>query len=174
MTAEPIGNNTYKITLDMTEAAHMPQESDSHAMDIFIHDLIDRLSETYGIIIPDGRLLAEVFLRSDGSCVFFLTAMECEIYEQEKAYYCCDINGTKNLLALCTALADTRTSCAIYHDEAERFRLIFADPSDEIQHICTEFGDYSEISQLFAARTEEYLTEILPFGDIGAFVRRAK
>ena len=169
MTAEPIGNNTYKITLDTAEAAQVPQENDSHGMDIFIHGLIDSLWDIYGINIPEGKLLAEVFLRSDGSCVFFLTAMEHEPYAQETAYYCCDINGVHHLLALCAALADTRLRCAIYHDEAERFRIIFTDPPPGIHRICTEFGDFSEISQLFAARSEEYLTEIMPYGDIDTF-----
>lgn len=170
MTAEPLGNNTYKITLDKREAASMPSYTQRSEMHRFICKLIDSLSEDDMADIPDGRLLAEVFLRSDGSCVIFVTALEQDTNEYEASYYSCDVSGIEQLRTLCRALAKAEISCAVYcGDSLESYRLIFPDPPSCVEHICEEFGDYCEVTRLFASRTEEYLTEIFPFGDIRSF-----
>ena len=168
MKAEPLGKNTYKITLDKDEAAELPSECDRHEMQRFICEMIDLLSED-GLSMPDGRLLAEMFLRSDGSCVFFITALEQEVSEPE-LQYCCDIIGTDALTSLCCALSACGARCSIYCGaDAESYRLIFADPSPTVCRICTEYGELSEITQLFACQTAEYLTEIFGMGDIRDF-----
>ncbi len=168
MTAEPLGENTYKITLDKTETASMPPEGNKQEMHRFICGLADRLSEEYHCNIPDGKLLAEVFLRSDGSCVFFISAMEQQSSHKPQ-YYSCDISGIVQLRRLCLPLAAENAICAVYCGEkSDSYRLIFTDPHPEISRLCEEFGDYCEVSTLFVARTEEYLTEIMPLGNISA------
>ncbi len=170
MTAEPLGENTYKLTLDTTEASAMPDENDCAEMHRFICSMIDSLGDEQDIHIPDGRLLAEVFLRSDGSCVIFVTALEQDTAEYEPQYYSCDITGATQLFGLCRSLARLNVCCAVYcGTEPCGFRLIFTDPSPETEQICSEYGEYGEITQLFASRTAEYLTEIFPYGNIRSF-----
>ncbi len=167
MTAEPLGENTYKITLDKAEAASLPPEDDKQEMHRFICRLTDSVSEEYSITIPDGRLLAEVFLRSDGSCVFFITALEHKPVPHEARYYACDVSGVEQLRTLCRTLSREGAKCAVYCGEhPDDYRLVFTDPPEELSRICEEFGDFCEVSPLFVSRTEEYLTEIMPFGDI--------
>lgn len=169
MNAEPLGENTYKITLDKDEASAIPKETDRYGMQQFICELIDSF-DAEELRLPDGKLLAEMFLRSDGSCVFFITALEQDEYEPEPQYYCCDIKGIDALRSLCSALAFFDTHCSIYCGScAEEYRLIFTDPEPNVCRICTEYGELSEISRLFACQTAEYLTEISCCSDIQEF-----
>lgn len=169
MNAEPLGENTYKITLNKDEVSTIPPTSDRYGMQRFICELIDSFSDDE-LILPEGKLLAEMFLRSDGSCVFFITALEQDEWEPEPQYYCCDIKGIDALRALCSALSYSEIRCSIYCGScAEGYRLIFTDPEPDICRICTEYGELSEISRLFVCQTEEYLTEISHYGDIRAF-----
>ncbi len=165
MTAEPLGKNTYKVILDKTEAEALPSEDDSKAMRSYICQLIDLLAAEYSIEIPEGKLLTEVFLRSDGSCVFFITALEQE--QMQRKYYSCDVHGMEQLRALCHAIAESGIRSAVYCDDSFLYyRLIFTEPPQLLSQLCSEYGDYCEISHLFALRSEEYLTELMPCGDI--------
>ena len=170
MTAEPLGENTYKLTLDKTEVSAMPDENNCAEMHRFICRIIDGIGDEYGINIPEGKLLAEVFLRSDGSCVIFVTALEQDGNEYEPKYFSCDVSGITQLCDLCRSLSRTDVCCAVYcGTETCSYRLLFTDPTPETEHICSEYGDYNEITQLFASRTDEYLTEIYPYGNIRQF-----
>lgn len=161
MKAELLGSSTYKITLDRSETLDMPSDGEPRRMHSFICAMIDRLSREQGITIPDGRLLAEAFLKSDGSCVFFLSSLERGEDRHAKQLFACDLTGVDRLRPLCGALSETGTSCSIYCGSIpDRYRIIFTDPSPNIERICSEFGEYSEITPLFAAQTREYLTEI--------------
>ncbi len=161
MKAELLGEATYKITLDKTESAAVPTDGKSFEMQRFICGIIDRLTIEQGLVFPDGRLLVEAFLRSDGSSVFFVSALECEMNCNEHRYYSCEISGVERLRFLCAALSAAGICCCIYcGNDPVRYRFIFTDPPSETERICSEFGEYCEISSLFAAQSEEYLTEI--------------
>lgn len=175
MTAEPLGKNTYKLTLDVNEAAAMPPHEDHRGMQHFICGLIDELIEDDLADIPEGRLLAEVFLRSDGSCVIFVTTLEQDADEHEQQLYSCDVKGAGAFCSLFLTLAEEDVCCAIYcGSDSECYRLIFREPPGFVSRICEEYGDYCEITQLFASRTAEYLTEILPFSNIRTITDRLR
>lgn len=161
MTAEPLGEATYKITLDKEEAADLSHNGTPHEMRSFISGILDRLQKENSIDLPEGRLLAEAFLRSDGSFVFFISPLDIENPPATQRYYACDISGSQQLLGLCQALSPLSVPFSIYRGSShDRYRLIFTEATRETGRICSEFGDYCEISQLFAAQTAEYLTEI--------------
>ena len=160
MNTESLGDNSYKITLDSSETAEMPAISDKSGMHSFICRMIEQL-EDEDIRLPEGELLAEMFLCSDGSCVFFITTPEHNDLSAEPQYYCCDIKGTDTLISLCTMLAHQDIRCNIYcGSNAEEYRLIFADPEPYVCHICAEYGEFSEITRLFACQTAEYLNDV--------------
>lgn len=132
-------------------------------MQSFIRDILDRLDHEQGIILPEGRLLVEAFLRSDGSFVFFVSPLECDSEQTRRKdrYYACDVADIDALRRLCRALAAVKESCSVYYSGgSQMYRLVFVDPCKHTDRICGEFGDYCEISPLFAAQTEEYLTAI--------------
>ncbi len=161
MKAELLADATYKITLDKNESTAIPTDGTSCDMQKFICGVIDQLSAQQSISLPDGRLLVEAFLRSDGSCVLFVSSLENEPHSSQPRFFACEISGVDTLRALCTALTQTGESCSVYcGSRPDQYRMIFADPCRSTERICTEFGDYSEISALFAAQTREYLTEI--------------
>lgn len=161
MKAELLANATYKITLDKNEAAAVPDDGRPCEMRRFICRIIDQLSAQQMVSLPDGRLLVEAFMRSDGSCVLFVSSLENEKHVPRQRFYACEIAGIDTLRALCSALADIGESCCIYcGSRPDRYRMIFTDPCEYTERVCAEFGDYGEISALFAAQTREYLTEI--------------
>ncbi len=161
MKAELIGDTTYKITLDRDEAAQVPADGSPRVMHRFICEVIDRLSEEQGISLPDGRLLVEVFLRSDGSCVLFVSALDGISRQYGQQLFACELSGTDMLYSLCAALAVYGEHCTVYCGaDAECYRVVFRSPCRDTERICSEFGEYCEISPLFAAQTEEYLTQI--------------
>ncbi len=161
MKAELLADATYKITLDKDESADMPADGKPCEMKSFVCKVIDQLSTEQEISLPDGRLLVEAFMRSDGSCVLFVSSLENETRTPHTRFYACEIAGVDTLRALCTVLADIGESCCIYcGSRPDQYRMIFADPCTSTERVCTEFGDYGEISALFAAQTREYLTEI--------------
>lgn len=170
MKAELIGDTTYKITLDRDEAAQVPADGSPRVMHRFICEVIDRLSEEQGISLPDGRLLVEAFLRSDGSCVFFVSALDRAEKQHRQRLFACELSGADMLYALCEALAAYGISGEVYCGAAaDRYRVIFRSPCADAERICSEFGEYCEISPLFAAQTEEYLTQIAT-GDMAAIL----
>lgn len=161
MTAVCLGEATYKITLDKTETSDLPQDGNPQEMHRFIRDILDRLSVEQGIVLPNGRLLVEAFLKSDGSFVFFVSPLGAEPCEKDHSLYACDISGIDNLRRLCCALSAQSEKCTVYcGNTSDKYRLVFNDPTDAVGRICSEYGDYGEISSLFAAQTEEYLTAI--------------
>ena len=161
MTAEPLRDATYKITLDKTEAAEMPSNGNPREMSRFIRSILDRLAAEPGVILPEGRLLVEVFLRSDESLVLFISPLDAEQDKGDLRYFACDVTGIDNLRALCGALSLTNEKCSIYcSDKHDSYRLVFTGSDNTTRRICTEYGDYCEISPLFAAQTEEYLIAI--------------
>jgi hypothetical protein len=161
MKAELLADATYKITLDKTEADAVPSEGKPCEMSSFICSLIDRLGSEQGVFLPEGRLLVEAFMRSDGSCVLFLSSLESEKCTPQPRLFACEISGVDTLRALCTALSDIGESCCIYcGSRQDQYRMIFSNPCSHTERVCAEFGEYCEISALFAAQTREYLTEI--------------
>lgn len=159
MQTEALGGSTYKITLDKTEAKEVPVCGSSYEMNEFIRSMIKRLDDECKLRIPNGRLLVEAFMRSDGSCVFFISPLESS--KQNTQLFACDLSGVDNLRRLCRALTVNGAECGIYCGSSpDSYRIIFSDPDSIIRHICSEFGDYCEITPLFAAQTREYLTEI--------------
>ena len=160
MTAEPLRDATYKITLDKAEAAGMPSEKPQE-MNGFIRGILDRLDAEQGVTLPEGRLLVEAFLRSDESLVLFVSPLDGEPKPRQLRYYACDIAGIERLRSLCEALALIQEKCSVYcASTPDRYRLVFTDPCADTQRICSEYGEFCEISPLFAAQTEEYLTSI--------------
>lgn len=169
MKAEFLGENVYKITLDKNEADAMPDGSDRCTMHRFICNMIEQLGKD-DVHIPEGKLLTEMFRCSDGSCIFFITALEQKEHLPETQYYCCDIKGIDALRALCASLALLSIRCSIYcGSSAEEYRLIFADPEPFVCRTCAEYGELSEITWLFACQTAEYLTEIAHNCDLQSF-----
>lgn len=161
MKAELLGESTYKITLDRSEVVDIPSDGDAAEMRSYICGIMQRLSAEQGINVPCGKLLAEVFLRSDGSCVFFVSVLEHTDGASQRQYYACDMSGADNLIRLCTALSATGECCGIYcGSNCGSYRIIFADPAESTERICCEFGEYCEISSVFAERTREYLEEV--------------
>lgn len=161
MKAELLTDATYKITLDKHEAKAVPCSGKPCEMRQYICALIDKLRTEQGISLPCGRLLVEAFARSDGSCVLFLSSLESEKRTQQPRYYACEIEGIGSLRPICAALSRIGEKCSVFcGSRPDRYRIIFTNPSRETEHICTEFGDYCEISALFEAQTREYLTEI--------------
>lgn len=161
MKAELLTDATYKITLDKKEAEAVPSDGKPCEMRQFIYALLAHLGTEQGVSLPDGRLLVESFMRSDGSCVLFVSSLESEERTQKTHYFACEISGVNTLRSLCAALSGIGESCRIYcGSRQDQYRIIFSDPCEHTERVCTEFGDYSEISELFAAQTHEYLTEI--------------
>ncbi len=161
MKAELLTDATYKITLNKDEAESVPADGKPCEMRRFICAVIDRLSAEQKISLPDGRLLVEAFMRSDGSCVLFVSSLESEARTPQPRYFACEISGVDTLRSLCAALSGIGESCCIYcGSRPDQYRMIFSDPCEQAERVCTEFGDYGEISALFAAQTREYLTEI--------------
>ncbi len=162
MKAELLADSTYKITLDKYESAEMPSDGEPCEMRRYLSGLIDRLGTEQDVLLPDGRLLVETFMRSDGSCVLFVSPLEgCSKTASRTRYYACELSGVEYLLPLVSALSDIDESCCIFcGSKPDHYRIIFADPSEQTERVCTEFGEYCEISALFAAQTREYLTEI--------------
>lgn len=161
MKAELLTDATYKITLDKREAEAVPSGGKPCEMRRYICALIDRLRAEQGISLPCGRLLVEAFVRSDGSCVLFLSSLESEKRAPQPRYYACEIEGIGTLRPMCAALSQIGERCSVFcGSRPDRYRIIFTDPAKETERICTEFGDYCEISALFEAQTREYLTEI--------------
>lgn len=161
MKAELLTDATYKITLDKDEAEAVPADGKPCEMRQFIYALLDHLGTEQGVFLPDGRLLVEAFMRSDGSCVLFVSSLESEKRTSQTRYFACEISGVDTLRSLCAALSEIGESCCIYcGSRQDQYRMIFSDPCEHTERVCTEFGDYCEISALFAAQTREYLTEI--------------
>lgn len=168
MKAERLGGNTYKITLERAEARDIPADGEPVRMRSFISAMIHRLSSEHGVDIPEGRLLTEVFICSDGGCVFFISALETVTPAPCHELYACDLEGVGHLRSLCLALAEQNVPCSVYCGSIpDRYRILFSDPDPEVRRICAEYGEYCEISPLFAAQTKEYLTEIAA-GDAAA------
>ena len=161
MFAEQLGEDTYKITLDRSEVRELPIGGDACDMQRFIRMLLDRLNVEQGIGLPEGRLLVEAFLRSDGSFVFFVSPLERGQSHEKTHYYSCEVTGVEQLHSLCSALASENVYYSIFCGcVPDRYRLVFVDPCQQTQRICSEFGEYDEISALFAAQTDEYLTSV--------------
>lgn len=162
MKAEQLGETTYKITLDRLEAQKVPTDGRPQDMRRFICTMIERLDTEQGVSIPQGKLLVEAFLRSDGSYVFFVSTLECLSHEVPQPHlYACEVTGIEQLRSLCGALAAAAAECSVYCGSSpDRYRLILSDPDETTIRICTEYSDTCEISPLFAAQTREYLTEI--------------
>ncbi len=161
MTAEPLGETTYKITLDKSETEGLPHDGKPCEMNRFIRSILDRLSTEQGIDLPEGRLLVEAFVKSDGSFVFFVSPLDGGETEKKQHLCACDISGIEQLRAVCAALLPFHVQCDIYCGSSpENYRLLFTSPDENTARICLEYGEYNEISPLFAAQTEEYLTVI--------------
>lgn len=169
MTAQPLGDNTYKIVLDKCEADALQIRGSRCEMGGCICGILDSLSCEQGVIFPEGRLLVEAFLRSDGTFVLFVSPLDYSDHCEEKQYFACDVRGIEPLRILCAALSEIGEQCSVYcGSSCGSFRLVFTDPLSETPRICSEFGEYCEISCLFAAQTGEYLT-MLSHGDLHGF-----
>ncbi len=165
MQTEVLGGAAYKITLSKEETETVPINGSSREMRRFVNDIIDRLCIEQDISLPDGRLLVEAFIKSDGSSVFFVSSLEKTMVSKPAKLYSCDVFGADTLRLICRALKAVKADCSVYcGSDPQCYRIVFANPDRETERICLEFGEYGEISPLFLAQTKEYLTEIAEHG----------
>lgn len=161
MKVEALNDNTYKITLDRSETLFAPFPGDSRDMQLFLGEVIERLRDEHGIDLPGGRLLAEAFSRSDGTCVIFVSSAPEDIRDGEPRYLAADISGIVMLRAVCRALYSAGFDGEVYcGEDPAAYRIVFTDPPSGVKRICLEFCECGEITPLFAAQTAEYLTHI--------------
>ena len=159
MMSEQLGPSAIKLILTPEEAAELPSSQYGELLRQYIRCLADRIRSEGVLSLPHGKLLAEIYMISDGSCVIFISATERS--STAKRLYACELSGIERLTGLMDVLADSGAYCSLYCGcEPQEYRIIFSEPSADIGHICREYGDYSEISELFAAQTAEYLTAI--------------
>ncbi len=158
MKTEQLSPTAIKITLTAEESVALPPSKDKQALSLFIRSLAAQVRHDKNISLPSGRMLAEIYAISDGSSVIFLSV----IYPVENdRMYACELNGIEKLRGIAKALCGSGVRCSVYCGaEPQCYRILFSEPPSELRHICCEYGEYCEISRLFAAQTAEYLTAI--------------
>ncbi len=161
MEIETLNDSTYKITITAKDAVLTPLPKNKPDMKLFLAEVIRRLKDEREIDLPEGKLLAEAFAKSDGSCVIFVSAAPNKERRARCKLCAAEIYGIRDLIRACELLSDARIDGKVYCGEnADAYRLIFENPPPLAAPLCGEFGEYGEITPLFAAQTEEYLTEI--------------
>ncbi len=162
MEIETLNDSTYKITITAKDAVLAPLPKSKPDMKLFLSEVIRRLKDEHEIDLPEGRLLAEAFAKSDGSCVIFVSAAsEKARSNAQRKLFAAEIYGVYDLARVCEALSKAGIDGKIYCGEnISAYRVLFNDPPPSAAPICCEFGEYGEITPLFAAQTTEYLTEI--------------
>ncbi len=159
MISEQLSPTIVKLTLTPKEAAELPPTRNREQLKKYIRRLAEDIRHEDSLSLPEGKLLAEIYIVSDGSCVIFISALEP--HHSKKELYACEVSGIDILTKLMSALAASEAKCSVYCGrEMQNYRIIFKSPPPQIKQICSEYGEYSEISALFAAQTAEYLTQI--------------
>lgn len=149
---------TYRITPEKGDAG-FPAPQRGAELNRLLRRASDRIEQECGVYIPVSSMDAERLLRSDGSSVIIMRQEEPRC---EPLFFACDIEGNSEIGALCRALSaagELSENTRFFLAEGEAWRVILKDPTEQAEHICREFGDWCEISGLFAAQTAERLVE---------------
>lgn len=150
MDIEPVFGVVYRICLSAEECS-----------DKKLASVIRGLSEE---LDADGDEIAsaERLYRKGGGCVMYLRPKRGEACP-EGALFAADISGSEALGGWCRAIVAAGLHLCgdirVYAGKNGGYRAIMRDPPLRAEYICREFGEYSEITELFAARSAELLCE---------------
>lgn len=150
MDIEPVFGVVYRICLSAEECS-----------DKKLASVIRELSEE---LDADGDEIAsaERLYRKGGGCVMYLRPKHGEACP-EGALFAADISGSEALGGWCRAIVAAGLHLSgdirVYAGKNGGYRAIMRDPPLRAEYICREFGEYSEITELFAARSAELLCE---------------
>ena len=150
MDIEPIYGIVYRIALSAEECSEkmLPE---------VIMDISDELDADVSEISSAERLY-----RRGGDCVMYFKPRRTE--EQRGCeIFAADICGSEALGGWCRALVGAGLHLSgdirVYSGKNGCYRAVLRDPSPQAEYICREFGDFSEITELFAAKSAEQLCE---------------
>ena len=159
MISEQLSPDAVKLTLTPEETAELPPPHCREPLRRYIRGIADRIRAEGRVTLPEGRLLAEIYMISDGSSVIFISVIEPRVAAE--TLYACDLSGADSLIGLINAISDSGAVCSVYcGSDPRRYRVIIVSPPPELRRICREYGECCEISRLFAAETAEYLTAV--------------
>ncbi len=144
---------TYKVTLE-NGGWQRPSE---------LRETLRRVSEQIGrecgaCLLPED-LSAEKLTADDGTRVLLIRQKQ---QSRRDTFFACDLDGNAQAGALCRALTaanELSEDISFFLGEGESWRVILHEPTPTAELICRDFGDWCEISELFAALTSERLTE---------------
>ena len=150
MDIEPIYGVVYRICLSAEECS-----------DKRFGKVIDELSDELDADIGDVAAAERVF-RKGGGCVLYIKPKQVD-RRCDGALFAADICGSEALGAWCRAVVAAGLHLCgdirVYTGKNGCYRAILRDPPLRAEYICREFGEYSEITELFAARSAELLYE---------------
>ncbi len=154
MKIEPFYGVIYKITISGGESS-LPSEH-------LTAKALDRLSREYGDELSEDDITVQRLTSNTGETVLILS--RAEHYPAGDSFFACDIRSAAALGALCRAFVSERLHLSenirVYvASSGECFRAVLKNPSERASELCGEFGDYCEITELFAAQTAENLAE---------------
>lgn len=153
MKIEPLYGVIYKVILNADEK-DLPLKR-------LIPKALEKLSREYEGLSED-EISAQRFTSQSGDEVLILSRTEPSALSD--SFFACDIRGALTLGALCRALVREKLHISenirVYvASTGECFRAVLKNPSERASELCGEFGDYCEITELFAAQTAENLAE---------------
>ncbi len=154
MKIEPLYGVIYKITINDDEK--------NLSMKRLTAKALEKLQKEYEGGLSEDEIQVLRFTSQSGDTVLILSRSEPSAAAD--SFFACDIRGASVLGALCRALVreklhlseDIRVYVA---SSGESFRAVLKNPSERASELCGEFGDYCEITELFAAQTAENLAE---------------
>lgn len=150
MDIEPVYGIVYRIALTAEECSekNLPR---------VINELSDELDADINEISAAERLS-----RRGGGCVIYLKPGRAAP-RTECGVFAADICGSEALGGWCRALVGAGLHLSgdirVYSGRNGCYRAVLRDPSPRAEYICREFGDFSEITELFAAKSAEQLCE---------------
>lgn len=150
MDIEPVYGIMYRIVLSAEEC------SEKRLSEV-ISELSDELDAG-----ADEISSAERLYRRGGGCVMYFKPKRTESHRPCELF-ATDICGSEALGGWCRALVGAGLHLSgdirVYSGRNGCYRAVLRDPSPCAEYICREFGDFSEITELFAAKSAEQLCE---------------
>ncbi len=154
MKIEPLYGVIYKITINSDEK--------NLSLKRLVAKALEKLTREYENGLSEDEVQAQRFTSQSGDAVLILSRTEPSAAAD--SFFACDIRGAFALGALCRALVREKLHISenirVYvASSGECFRAVLKNPSERASELCGEFGDYCEITELFAAQTAENLAE---------------
>lgn len=175
MTIEIISMNTVKITLtepDMSDYDIDYQSLDKKNPDTrrVLLELLEVVREEKDIDLTDEKLYVEVFPKSGGGCLMYISMLNTRV-RAKRELYCeivCEVEDKNDLTALCKGMFHSHSHlirCSELYLSQSGYRLIvstFSKAEERLCHIISEYGKVLGKGEILAAATREHCEEIIP------------